>query len=138
MKHLLFLFFVGLSIISCQERDNNDNTTDSKRMWEPVDSYIEGTYEGDLPCDDCKERQIKLKLDMDRSAIATIARVGENESATTSIGNWELRDDIIIVSFSNSEDLYFQATPDQLIEMDSATKKRSAKQSDKYSLDKQN
>ena len=138
MKHLLFLFFIGLSVMSCQQNENNENTTDNQRMWEPVDSYIEGTYEGDLPCDDCKERQIKLKLDMDKSAIATIARVGENESATTSIGNWELQDDIIIVSFANSEDLYFQAKPDLLIELDSATKKRSAKQSEKYSLTKQN
>ena len=139
MKPVYILLFARIACcFSCKnDQQSTDTIDENTRVWEPVDSYIEGVYEGNLPCTDCDERQMKVKLNMDQSAMTTIARVGSNEDATTSIGQWQLNGDVVTITNSGSS-LYFQAKPDELVEMASATKPRNNKQAKEYTLRKVN
>lgn len=136
MKKLYLFLLIALVFTACKQEQPEQTTTEDKRMWEPITSYIEGVYEGELPCVDCEGRQVKVKLNMDMSAMTTIAKVGNNTSATTKLGNWSLTEDVVTISFANAESIYFQALPDQLVEMKDSTTKYMGKKVKKYTLTK--
>ena len=138
LMNYLFLLFATLFVFaSCESNQQKQAEEQTVRTWQPVSSDIEGTYEGEFPCTDCEAMNIRLKLDMDQSAIKTVSKVGAESVATTKLGEWNISNEVVSVTFSSEgETEYYKPSQNQLVMMDSETVSKTGKAAKNHTLSK--
>lgn len=94
MKHV-FILLMAIALFACQNNTKQEQAKDV-RTWSATTENIEGTYEGSN-----NEKVIRLKLNMDESALYTVSKVNESEGATASIGNWSIAGNTVSVTANN-------------------------------------
>ena len=62
LKKILFLLGLALLFTSCDGEKKNEQKLPPLKAIE-IPKTISGLYAGELPCDDCKKKQVKVQLD---------------------------------------------------------------------------
>ncbi len=97
---LSLVMILSLALLSCKKKQKapvNPN---------PSITEVEGSYKGELPCDDCSGIIEIVKLDMDSTVLVTESKVGKDQAASTQSGNWELKGRKVYVAINNDITIY--------------------------------
>lgn len=102
MKPTIFILFISLILFSCKQ-GGTEQTGEQNPLSHSTPTMIDvlGTYEGDMPCDDCDKEVVNYEFKMDRSLIATFSKVGGEGGSTAGIGTWELSGDQLKCNVNN-------------------------------------
>ncbi len=107
MLRASLIFIMMLFMFSCKQESTYQVDEDNPLSHStPTMIDVVGVYEGEMPCDDCKKEVVTLDLKMDKSAIATFARVGGEGGSTAGIGSWDINGEEVKVDISSGNRSY--------------------------------
>jgi len=107
MKFASIFLLSVLFLFSCQqEKPTKQGETNPLGHSSPTLIDVAGTFEGDMPCATCDKEVVTLEFKLDKSVIASFARVGGEGGSTAGIGTWDLNGDQVNLDISTGNRSY--------------------------------
>lgn len=132
-RNLYILMFIAFAFVACKKNKKE------KQYWKASIETIEGEYEGKIPCSDCDGQFVRLKLNMDLSALKTVSFINSEKGAEAKLGKWSLNEQthLISITFGSGKNLeYYTAEANKLIFVNSQSQPIQTNESETLTLTK--